>query len=343
MTGPLLSVFMPTYNGALYVREAVESVIHNGFPDFELVVLDDGSTDETVRIVEAIRHPAVRLLRNPANLGVVETRRRAVPLLRGRYVAMLDQDDIAISGRFDAQVQRLEMADGPDIIGGAIENFGDMDGMKAYYTSHAEVCASLLFNTSILISAACMKLSPLQNGTINYSIEAGPAADYALWVDAMLSGLRLENLATVVTRYRRHAASMTRTGLPEMLACAMKVRERVANAYFPSFEAGERAALVGALSGWFATMQRWRDGVCALAHASIQAAEIPGIDTALMARLLSGRALRFIERAVTDGVVDYDLLEEMSERNPYFEQWRAMAGGEFDRQIMALFSRPDHF
>ena len=194
---------MPTYNGERYVREAVESVLDNGYSDLELVVLDDCSTDATVAVVEAIRHPAVRLSRNPRNLGVVETRRRGVPLLRGRYVALLDQDDLAVAGRFAAQLARLESAGGPDIIGGAIENFGDLGGIKQFYASDAEIRASLLFNASIANPAACMKTAPLREGLLEYSLAAGPAADYALWVDAMLAGLRLENLATVVTRYRR--------------------------------------------------------------------------------------------------------------------------------------------
>ncbi|MCE9639779.1 MAG: glycosyltransferase family 2 protein, partial [Betaproteobacteria bacterium] len=109
---PLLSVFIPLYNGEKYVREAIESVLDNGFADLEVIVVDDGSSDGTVQVVEAIRHPALRLYRNAANLGVVATRDRSVPLLNGRYMALLDQDDIAVAGRFEQQVARLEAADG---------------------------------------------------------------------------------------------------------------------------------------------------------------------------------------------------------------------------------------
>ena len=76
---PLLSVFIPTYNGERYVREAIESVLDNGLADLEVIVVDDGSTDATVKTIESIPHPAIRLSRNPWNLGVVETRRRGMP------------------------------------------------------------------------------------------------------------------------------------------------------------------------------------------------------------------------------------------------------------------------
>ncbi len=334
---PLLSVFIPTYNGESYVREAIESVLDNGFADLEVVVVDDGSTDATVKTIESIHHPAIRLSRNPRNLGVVETRRCSVPLLQGRYVALIDQDDVAVPGRFQAQIDRLETAGGPDIVGGAIENFGDFGGVKAGFASDAEIRAALLFNAPIANPAVCMKVEPLRNGLIAYSVEAGPAADYALWVDAILAGLRLENLGRVVTRYRRHAASMTRTHIDEMLVCACRVRKRVADWYFPAFPETERTAVVNAIAGGFATLQLWRDELYALSHAALVAKDIPGIDSALMVRMLSQHAIRSIKDAVTRGAVNCDTLEMMAAANPYFGQWRAADNGALDTRIMALF------
>jgi glycosyltransferase involved in cell wall biosynthesis len=335
---PLLSVFIPTYNGASYVREALESVIDNGFADLEIVVLDDGSTDATVEIVESMRHPAVRLARNPRNLGVVETRRRGVALLQGRHVALLDQDDLAVAGRFQAQVDRLETAGGPDIIGGAIESFGDYSGIKHFYCIHAEIRASLLFNASIANPAACMKLAPLRDGTIAYSVEAGPAADYALWVDAMLAGLRLENLDRVVTRYRRHAASMTQTGFGDMVVCAARVRKRVADLYFPEMSEVERLALVTAISGRSESHQNFCDGIHALARAALVVAGIPAVDEKLMRQLLSDHAMRLITDEIKCGRANFELLEQMVEDDACFEQWRAADNGALDMRIMALFS-----
>ena len=337
MGTPLLSVFIPTYNGQRYVREAVESVLDNGFADLEVVIIDDCSRDATVATVESIRHPAIRLTRNTQNLGVVETRSRGVPLLRGRYVALLDQDDIAVPGRFQAQVERLATAGGPDIVGGAIENFGDFGGATTYYASNAEIRAALLFNASMANPAVCMKVAPLREGVIAYAVDAGPAADYAMWVDAMMAGLRLENLAQVVTRYRRHAESMTRTHIDEMLVCACRVRKRVVDAYFPAFTETERTAVVNAIAGGFETLEVWCEELYALSRAALAAADVPGIDNALMVRLLSERALRSIKDAAKRGAVSADTLEMMTEANPYFERWRAADNGALDQRIMALF------
>jgi len=91
MTTPLLSVFIPAYNAAPFIRQALESVLDNGYGDMEVIVVDDASTDGTCDVVAAIRHPAVRLVRNPVNLGVAATRRAGVALLRGVHLALLER------------------------------------------------------------------------------------------------------------------------------------------------------------------------------------------------------------------------------------------------------------
>ena len=337
---PLLSVFMPTYNGAAFVREALESVIDNGFSDLEIVVVDDASVDDTVSVVESIRHPALRLVRQPENLGVALTRQRSIALLRGRHVALLDQDDIAVVGRFERQVARLEAADGPDIIGGAIERFGDDDrtGVTTYPQSDAAIKSMLLFSSPIINPAVCMKLAPFREGRIDYSPETGPGADYALWADAMRAGLRLENLAMVVTRYRRHAKSYTAVDYESVVTHMHEIRAHVAASYFPSLSGRESTALADALSSRIVSRQGWTDSVRALARAAALAPAIPGIDVDDMMGRLARQLIRFIRRGLKAGAADYDTLEVVTESDRYLEQWRARDSGALDKQIMALFA-----
>ena len=334
---PLLSVFIPTFNGEKYVREAIESVLDNGFPDLEIVVVDDGSADGTVQAVEAIKHPALRLSRNPANLGVVATRDQSVSLLRGRYLALLDQDDIAVAGRFEKQIARLEAADGPDIIGGAVECFGDEEGQYFFPAGDAKIKASLLFFVCPLANPTiCMKLAPLREGRIRYSTDIGVAADYAMWVDAMRAGMRFENLPEVVTRYRRHGEAMTRKLPAECAASGRLVRQKVVDLYFPALSADERAALIDTLSTNLSGGTRWLDGVYALSHAAMLAQDVPGIDSAWLIKSLENVTVSMIERALKAGNADNETLEMMTETSPHFERWRAIDGGALDARIMAL-------
>lgn len=110
MDRPLVSVVMPNYNDALYLREAVESVLGQSFPAFELVVVDDASSDESVAILSdyAARDPRVRLYRNDRNQGAVSTINRAASLARGTYLYFLASNDKALPGFFERTVALLE-------------------------------------------------------------------------------------------------------------------------------------------------------------------------------------------------------------------------------------------
>ncbi len=105
---PRVTVLMAAYNGAKLIGESIDSLLAQGFDDFEVVVVDDASTDDTATVVGAYNDPRIRLLRNTRNLGVVGTRNRAYAAARGEYVAILDQDDLSRPGRLAAQVAYLD-------------------------------------------------------------------------------------------------------------------------------------------------------------------------------------------------------------------------------------------
>ncbi|MGH7100235.1 MAG: glycosyltransferase family 2 protein, partial [Stellaceae bacterium] len=102
-----VSVLMPAFNASRFIRQSIASVLGQTFEDFELLVIDDGSTDDTVAMVEQMRDPRLRLLPNPRNLGIVASLNRGIAAARGRYVARFDSDDICRPNRFARQVEFL--------------------------------------------------------------------------------------------------------------------------------------------------------------------------------------------------------------------------------------------
>ncbi len=108
MGSPRVTVFMPAYNREHYVAGAVESVLAQSYRDFELLVIDDGSSDATASIVAGYDDPRLRLVRNERNLGIPHTRNLGMRLARGEYVAMLDTDDLARPSRLKRQVCFLD-------------------------------------------------------------------------------------------------------------------------------------------------------------------------------------------------------------------------------------------
>jgi glycosyltransferase involved in cell wall biosynthesis len=120
--GPAVTVVMTVHNGLPFVEEAVDSVLGQNFDDFELVVVDDGSTDGTPDVLGRRRDPRLRLVRGP-HLGRVAALNHALGLARGRYVANLDADDVALPGRLALPARFLDEHPEVAVVGAAVQPF----------------------------------------------------------------------------------------------------------------------------------------------------------------------------------------------------------------------------
>jgi hypothetical protein len=337
---PLLTVFIPAFNCAHFVKDAIESVIASDTRDLEIVVVDDGSSDATLERAKQIRHPALRLFRNQTNLGIAATRDRSLPLFRGQYLALLDADDTALPDRFDRQIERLESPGGPDVLGGCMQMFGDREGIVCPPASDALIRTALLFFSPIANPTVCMRLAPLRDGRLQYSTELGAAEDYDLWYQAARAGLRLENLDRVVTRYRCHGNSLTMSRADEVARQTERVRRKVIELYFPQLATEESDALAAAAGGrgWGAALEATA-GIRALAYAATLAPGVRGIDADAMLNMLQEVLIAHTAAALADGILDNDDLEQLTESDERFERWRARCGGELDRRIVAVAVR----
>lgn len=117
MSSPCVSILVTTYNGARFIAETIDCVLAQSFTDFELLVVDDGSTDTTLDILAGCRDPRLRVVRTPRNLGVVGARNFGFVQLRGRYVATLDHDDLWRPTRLEAGIVLLEANPNLDFVG----------------------------------------------------------------------------------------------------------------------------------------------------------------------------------------------------------------------------------
>src|ERR1700756_835254 len=96
-----ISVVMPTYNDAEYLREAIDSILNQTFTDFEFIIVNDGSTDDTEEIINSYTDERIRYLKNENNLGNTITRNRGMDSAEGKYIAIMDSDDIAVGNRLE--------------------------------------------------------------------------------------------------------------------------------------------------------------------------------------------------------------------------------------------------
>lgn len=107
-TSPAVSIVVPMYNLSLYVRDAVQSVLDQTYSDYEIILIDDCSTDDTVAIAKSIEDPRIILLENSQNSGAGESRNAGVRAARGRYIAFLDGDDLWYPGKLQGQMAFME-------------------------------------------------------------------------------------------------------------------------------------------------------------------------------------------------------------------------------------------
>ena len=120
-----ISVLLPVYNTKeAYLRETIESILHQTFKDFELIIVNDASTDSNVeKVVKSYKDRRIRYFKNPVNLGISQTRNRLIELAKGKYLAVMDHDDIALPKRLAEEVAFLDKHSEVGVVGTWYENF----------------------------------------------------------------------------------------------------------------------------------------------------------------------------------------------------------------------------
>jgi glycosyltransferase involved in cell wall biosynthesis len=221
---PRVSVVMPVYNGAAHVGEAIASILAQSFADFELLLLDDGSTDASPAILRSFQDPRIRVLENGRNLGLIATLNRGFAEARGEYLVRMDADDVALPRRIEQQVEFLDRHPDIGVLGTAFELFGAQSGVVRHVGGDAPLRIAMLFecalcHPSVAIRRAAVPL-PLYDPAYLH------AEDYEAWIRLMLAGTRFAVLPDVLVRYRTHAAQVSRAGQAAQVANADRARQQ---------------------------------------------------------------------------------------------------------------------
>jgi len=142
LPSPLVTVYIPVYNGSAFLYEALDSIAAQSMVDWECLLIDDASTDQCLDIVEC--DARVRVLQQPVNMNVANASNVAIRAAHGKYLARLDQDDIAAPTRLAEQVDFLERHPEVDVCSGAMQLFGEASHVWSLPTTDAEIKANLI-------------------------------------------------------------------------------------------------------------------------------------------------------------------------------------------------------
>ena len=196
-----VTVLMPTYNVAPYVKEAIDSVLLQTYHDFELLVIDDCSTDNTVEVVRDIEDPRIHIVQNEKNVGLAENLNRGLSHITTEYVARMDGDDIAEPFWLEKEVAILDANPDIGICSGGFERFGTVKSLVRFPEHHEDCLANMLFECSVIVPT--FRMSLYRDHDLRYSTEAFPAEDYRFWAEC-LRITKMYNIQETLFHYRMH-------------------------------------------------------------------------------------------------------------------------------------------
>lgn len=192
---------MPTYNVAPYVKEAIVSVLQQTYKDFELLVIDDCSTDETVEVVRSIEDARIRIMQNEKNVGLAENLNRGLSLINTELVARMDGDDIAEPFWLEREIAILDSHPEIGICSGGFERFGTVKSLVRFPERHEDIMANMLFECSVIVPT--FRMSLYHDHGLRYSTKAFPAEDYRFWAEC-LRVTKVYNIQATLFHYRMH-------------------------------------------------------------------------------------------------------------------------------------------
>lgn len=207
---PKVSVLMPIHNNEIYLQEAVESILAQTYPHFELIMIDDGSTDNTFAIAQQIAQQDNRifLYKNEKKEGLPYTRNRLLALATGEYIANLDSDDVALPHRLGRQVEFLENNPDVDVCGSFVYKIyanKPSDFCNYFAVDNESLAFNFFFAKSIIVnSSAMVRKKTIDNFEIKYDSHYFVAQDTKFWYDLVNAGAKFYTIPEALVHFRIH-------------------------------------------------------------------------------------------------------------------------------------------
>ncbi|MDX2173401.1 MAG: glycosyltransferase family 2 protein [Bacteroidota bacterium] len=226
-TTPFISVLMPVYNGEKYLREAIDSILNQSYPNFEFIVINDGSIDSTESIILSYNDNRIRYIKNEINLGLIQTLNNGFAIAKGKYVARMDADDISLPNRLKHQLEFMLLHPEVGVCGCDYVQFSG--AVKKHHTAfykHDEIFGFMLFNSSIIHPSLLIKKEVLQNINPIFDSNYKHAEDFELWAKLVFT-TKFSAIQSTEFEYRLHKSQVTTVHKAEQINSANKVRKTI--------------------------------------------------------------------------------------------------------------------
>lgn len=200
---------MPVYNESEFIRDSVASVLNQTFKNFELIIIDDASTDDTVFKIRQFNDSRINLIIKSANSGYTKSLNHGIEIARGKYIARMDGDDICIPFRFKKQIEFLEANSSYILCGSQFERIDEKKG-HLLPTEDKDIKSNLFLGNQFIHPSIMIRKSVLIDYNLRYDENKEPAEDFDLWVRLMPYG-RFKNVSEPLLKYRIHNNQVSNT------------------------------------------------------------------------------------------------------------------------------------
>lgn len=201
---PIISVVLPSYNSRLFIKETIESILNQSFTNFELIIINDGSTDNSLSVINSFQDKRIVIL-DQENKGLAFSLNRGIKHSRGKYILRIDSDDLCMIDRFEKQFKFMESHPNIGVLGSAVTYIDD-DGKEI--SRSFPIIWSFLFpfafkySNQIAHPSAIIRAEILQKHGLYSEIVGSYIEDYHLWFKLIRHGVKFKNLSEPLIKYR---------------------------------------------------------------------------------------------------------------------------------------------
>jgi glycosyltransferase involved in cell wall biosynthesis len=226
---PPISILMPVYNSQKYLKESIDSMLNQSYTNFEFIIVNDGSTDNSVNIIEKYQKQDSRivLINRKENLGIVHSLNEGLDIAKGKYIVRMDADDISAPNRIELQYKFME--DNPQVVvcGCYVKRFGEDDKLCSFYPiEHKECIEYMKTNPPIPHPGAIVRTETVSSNNLRYSEEYPYCEDYKFWFELSKYG-ELANLNKTLLKYRVNKQQVSQKHAYTQANIARKVSKEV--------------------------------------------------------------------------------------------------------------------
>ena len=205
---PKISVLMSVYNDSIHLKEAIDSILNQTFDDFEFIIINDGSTDLSIDILNGYeeKDSRVKVYTNTSNIGLAKSLNKGLLLSSGDYIARMDADDYSYPTRLQKQFEFMENHKNIMVCGTSMEIYEHDNKFMTPPTNHNAIAAGLIFGTNFYHPTVMFRAAFIKQNAIMYPEDYKYAQDYGLWVNLLKLNQEniFSNLEEALLKYRIH-------------------------------------------------------------------------------------------------------------------------------------------